>query len=103
MFWAIIRVVQIILWFCTFFLAKKIKIEVIGKDFYSTNIKTVETNERYKFPLWMVLLGLLLNLVPILGLIATIVFTIIISNMKDCEFDEERPSFFLVKLFTKKI
>ena len=59
MFWAITRVVQIVLWFCTFFLAKKIKTEVIGKDFYNCRRQTVETNERYKFPLWMVLLGLL--------------------------------------------
>lgn len=103
MFWAIIRVVQIILWFCTFFLAKKTLIKEERIRSYDRKVEAIETKERFKFPLWVVLLGFILNLIPILGLIAIILFTAFIESIKDQDFDNERPSFFLVKIFTKKI
>ena len=103
MVWAIIRVVQIVLWVCTFFLTKKTLIKEEGERFYDRKITTVETKERFKFPLWVVLVGFILSLIPILGLIAAIIFMGFITSLKDSDFVDERPSFFLVKFFTKKI
>ena len=104
MFWFICTVIQLILWWVTFFKSKKMTREKVGTrwdgDVWG---KFVVSNERYKFTLGLVLVMLLLCLVPILGSVAIVVFIWGISNMRDRDFKDERPSFAIVELFKKKI
>lgn len=104
MFWFICTVIQLILWWVTFFKSKKMtrgKVETRWNgDVWG---KFVVSNERYKFTFGLVLVMFLLCLVPILGLVAIVVFIWGISNMRDSDFEDERPSFAIVELFKKKI
>ena len=104
MFGFICIIIQLILWWVTFFKSKKLIREKVESrwngDVWS---KFALSPERYKFPLGLVFIGLLISLVPILGFIAIVIFTYGISNMKNSDFDEERPSFAIVELFKKKV
>lgn len=100
MFWFICTVIQLVLWWMTFFKSKKMTREKVG---YRVWGKFVVSNERYKFTLGLVFVMLLLCLVPILGLVAIVVFIWSVSNMRDSDFEDERPSFAIVELFKKKI
>lgn len=106
MFWIILIIVQLVVWYLTFFKTKRIKKEV-KTDGYRTTYEFVETNERFKFPLWSLLLGLLISLIPIFGLIAFLWVTIKVANMTCREyesiFEGNRPSFYIVKVFSKEI
>lgn len=104
MFWFICIIIQLILWWVTFFKSKKMIREKIESRWNGTVWGGFSlSNERYKFPLGLVFIGLLLCLVPILGLFAVAFFTLGISNMRNSDFEEERPSFAIVELFKKKI
>lgn len=106
MFGIIFIVVQLVIWYLTFFKTKRMKKEE-KKDGYRTAYEFVETNERFRFPLWSLLVGFLISLIPIIGLIVFLWVTIKVANMTDREyeniFDGNRPSFYLVKIFSKEI
>lgn len=104
MVWFIYIIIQLILWWVTFFKSKKMIREKVESRWNGTVWGEFSlSNERYKFPLGLVFIGLLLCLVPILGLFAVVFFTLGISNMRNSDFEEERPSFAIVELFKKKI
>lgn len=106
MFWVIVILLQLVLWYLTFFKTKKVKKEV-KKDGYRTTCEFIETNERFRFPLWSLLLGFLISLIPIVGLIVFLWVIIKIASLTDREycdiFDGNRPSFYVVKVFSKEI
>jgi Na+/proline symporter len=106
MFWIIIIILQLVLWYLTFFKSKRIKKET-KQDGYRTISEYVETTERFKFPLWSLLVGLLVSLIPIVGLIVFLWATIKVANMTRIEyegvFDGNRPSFYIVKVFSREI
>ena len=106
MFYFICTAIQFFFWWTTFFKAKRMvwtPYEIEGRYGARTEHKFIETDERYKFPLGLVLIGWLFCFLPIIGLIAYIAFNYGISNMRDSEFDNERPSFALVRWFNKKV
>ena len=106
MFVIICIVVQLVIWYLTFFKTKRMKKEE-EKDGYRTTFKFVETNERFRFPLWCLLVGFLISLTPIIGLVVFLWATIKVANMTDREyestFEGNRPSFYIVKVFSKEI
>ena len=106
MFGIIFIVVQLVIWYLTFFKTKRIKKEE-KKDGYRTTYEFVETNERFRFPLWALLVGFLISLIPIAGLIVFLWATIKVASMTGREyestFDGNRPSFYIVKIFTKEV
>lgn len=104
MFCFICIIIQLILWWVTFFKSKKMIREKVESR-WNGDVwgKFTLSAERYKFPLGLVFIGLLLCIVPILGLVAIAIFTWGVSTMKDYDFDDERPSFAIVELFKKKI
>ncbi len=106
MFWIVIIILQLVLWYLTFFKTKRIKREE-KKDGYRATYEFVETNERFKFPLWSLLVGFLISLIPIIGLTGFLWVTIKVANMTNIEyesiFDGNRPSFYIVKVFSKEI
>lgn len=106
MFWVIIILLQLALWYLTFFKSRRIKKEE-KKDGYRTTCEFVETNERFRFPLWCLLVGFLISLIPIIGLVVFLWVTIKVANMTNREyestFEGNRPSFYIVKIFSKEI
>lgn len=106
MFWIVIIILQLVLWYLTFFKTKRIKKEE-KQGGYRASYEFVETNERFKFPLWSLLVGFLISLIPIIGLIVFLLVTIRVANMTNREyesiFDGNRPSFYIVKVFSKEI
>lgn len=106
MFWIILIIVQLIVWYLTFFKSKRVKKEA-KQEGYRASYEYVETNERFKFPLWSLLVGFLISLIPIVGLVVILWITIKVASMTDREyesiFDGNRPSFYLVKIFTKEV
>lgn len=104
MFWFICTVIQLILWLVTFFKSKKMTRGKVATR-WNGDVwgEFVVSNERYKFTLGLALVMLLLCLVPILGSVAIVVFIWGVSNMRDSDFEDERPSFAIVELFKKKI
>lgn len=102
MFW-IITLIQLILWWVTFFKTKKMVREKVGSGWNASWGEFRLTNERFKFPLGFVLLGFLLCFVPIIGLVVYIVCSVNISNLPDSYFEGERPSLAIIELFKKKI
>lgn len=106
MFGIIFIVVQLVIWYLTFFKTKRIKKEE-KKNGCRTAYEFVETNERFRFPLWSLLVGFLISLIPIIGLVVFLWVTIKVANMTNREyesiFDGNRPSFYLVKIFSKEI
>lgn len=106
MFWIILIIVQLVVWYLTFFKTKRIKRKE-KKDGYRATYEFVETNERFKFPLWSLLVGFLISLIPIGGLTVFLWATIKVANMTNREyesiFDGNRPSFYIVKVFSKEI
>lgn len=104
MLWFICTVIQLVLWWMTFFKSKKMTRGKVESR-WSGDVwgKFVVSNERYKFTLGLVLVMFLLCLVPILGSVSIVVFIWSVSNLKDSDFEDERPSFAIVELFKKKI
>ncbi len=106
MFWIILIIVQLVVWYLTFFKTKRVKREET-KDGYRTTVNFVETNERFRFPLWSLLVGFFISLIPIIGLGVFLWAIIKIANMTNREYDDifdgNRPSFYLVKFFSKEI
>lgn len=106
MFWIILIIVQLIVWYLTFFKTKRVRKEAkqVG---YSTAYEYIETDERFRFPLWALLVGFLISLIPIVGLAVFLWATIRVASMTNREyeniFDGNRPSFYLVKIFTKEV
>ena len=103
MFYFFCTVIQLILWWVTFFKSKKMIREKVGSGWNSSWGEFHLTNERFKFPLGIVLLGFLLCFVPIIGIIVYVVASVDISNIPDRDFEGERPSFAIIELFKKKI
>ena len=104
MFWIILILIQLVLWWITFFKTKKlVRVKVESRWNSTTWSEFTLSNERYKFPLGFVLLGFLLCFVPIIGFVVYIVVSINISDMPDRNFEDERPSFAIIELFKKKI
>ena len=110
MFWIILIIVQLVMWYLTFFKTKRIKREKKRekkRDGYRATYEFIETNERFKFPLWSLLVGFLISLIPIVGIVVFLWATIKVANMTNGEyediFDGNRPSFYIVKIFTKEV
>ena len=61
------------------------------------------TKERYKFPLGLVLIYLILGFVPIVGLISYIAMYVNCEGKRDCEWEDSKPSFTLIELLKKEI
>ena len=106
MFWIILIIVQLIVWYLTFFKSKRVKYEA-KQEGYRTVYEYIETEERFRFPLWALLVGFLISLIPIIGLAVILWATIKAASMTDREyesiFEGNRPSFYLVKIFTKEV
>lgn len=106
MFWIILIIAQLVVWYLTFFKSKKVRKEA-KQEGYRTVYEYVETDERFRFPLWSLLVGFLISLIPIIGLVVFLWVTIKVANMTNREyesiFDGNRPSFYLVKIFTKEV
>ena len=106
MFWIILIIVQLVVWHLTFFVLKKVRKDA-KKEGYRTVYEYVETDERLRFPLWALLVGFLISLIPIVGLVFFLWVTIRVASMTDREyeniFEGNRPSFYLVKIFTKEV
>lgn len=104
MFLAIILIIQLLLWWVTFFKTKKlVRVKVESRWNSTTWSEFTLSNERYKFPLGIVLLGLLACLVPIIGFFGYIAVLINVSSLPDRNFEDERPSFAIIELFKKKV
>lgn len=105
MFWIIIILIQLVLWWITFFKTKKLVRTKIEESRWNSTTWSEFTlsNERYKFPLGIVLLGLLICFVPIIGFFGYIAVLINVSSLPDRNFEDERPSFAIVELFKKKV
>ena len=106
MFWIILIIAQLVVWYLTFFKSKKVRKEA-KQEGYRTVYEYVETDERFRFPLWSLLVGVLISLIPIIGLVVFLWATIKVANMTNREyesiFEGNRPSFYLVKIFTKEV
>lgn len=106
MFSIIFIVVQLVMWYLTFFKTKRIKREE-KRYGYRATYEFIETNERFKFPLWSLLVGFLISLIPIIGIVVFLWATIKVANMTNREYDDifdgNRPSFYIVKVFSKEI
>ena len=106
MFWIILIIVQLVMWYLTFFKSKKARKEA-KQEGYRTVYEYIETDERFRFPLWALLVGFLISLIPIACLIVFLWATIKVASMTGREyestFDGNRPSFYLVKIFTKEV
>lgn len=102
MFWFICTVIQLVLWWVTFFKSKKMVRDTSKRDRWG-NVPFSPTNERFKFVLWQVALSFICCLIPILGLLLIIAITVLITNARDSEFDDERPSLLFAEIFLKKI
>jgi RsiW-degrading membrane proteinase PrsW (M82 family) len=106
MFWIIVILLQLALWYLTFFKTKRVKKEA-KQEGYRTSYEYVETNERFKFPLWCLLVGLLISFIPIFGLIIFLYVTIKVANMTNGKYEDifegNKPSFYIVKVFSKEI
>lgn len=104
MFWIICVVIQVVLWWVTFFKSKKMKREKVETRWNSTTWSDFElTEERYKFPLGIVVVFFLICFIPILGVLGIVAITYGFSQARNSDFDEERPSFAFVELLKKKI
>ena len=104
MFWTIIIIIQLILWWVTFFKTKKMKRTKVESRWNSTTWSDFElTNERYKFPLGGVAIVFLSCLVPILGIGCIVCVHCAYETKRDCEWDDTKPSFALIELFKKEI
>ena len=104
MFLIVIIILQLVLWYLTFFKTKKlVRVKVESRWSSTTWSEFTLSNERYKFPLGFVLLGLFASFVPIVGFFGYIAVSINISSLPDRNFEEERPSFAIIELFKKKI
>ena len=106
MFWIILIIAQLVVWYLTFFKSKKVRKEA-KQEGYRTVYEYVETDERFRFPLWSLLVGFLISLIPIIGLVVFLWAIIKVANMTNREyesiFEGNRPSFYLVKIFTKEV
>ena len=106
MFWIILIIVQLIVWYLTFFKSKRVRKEA-KQEGYSKVYEYVETDERFRFPLWILLVGFLISLIPIVGLAVFLWATIRVASMTNREyeniFEGNKPSFYLVKIFTKEV
>lgn len=102
MFWFILIIVQLVMWYLTFFKSKKMVRDISKRDYWG-NASFLPTNERFKFVLWQVVLVFISCLIPILGLGVIIAITVIVTNASDRDFDDERPSLFFAEIFLKKI
>lgn len=102
MFWIILIIVQLVIWYLTFFKSKKMVRDTSKRDRWG-NVPFSPTNERFKFVLWQVALAFISCLIPILGLGVIIAITVVVTNASDRDFDDERPSLFFAEIFLKKI
>lgn len=102
MFWIILIIVQLVMWYLTFFKSKKMVRDTSKRDCWG-NVPFSPTNERFKFVLWQVALVFISCLIPILGLVVIIAITVVTTNASDFEFGDERPSLFFAEIFLKKI
>lgn len=103
MFWIILIIVQLVLWYLTFFKSKKMTREKEGTRWGKEWGAFKPTDGRFKFALWQVMAAFLLCLIPILGLVILILVSLLVASALDCDFDDERPIMFLSELLTKKI
>ena len=102
MFWIILFIVQLVMWYLTFFKSKKMVRDTSKRDYWG-NVPFSPTKERFKFALWQVALVFISCLIPIMGLGVIIVITIVVTSVPDRDFDDERPSLFFAEIFFKKI
>lgn len=104
MFWIIIILIQLVLWWVTFFKAKKMKRTKIEGRWNSTTWSNFElTNERYKFPLGLVALVLLSCIIPLGGIAVIVIIHSAFENKRDGEWGDTKPSFALIELVKKEI
>lgn len=104
MFWIIIILIQLVLWWITFFKTKKMKRTKDTNRWSASEWNDFElTNERYKFPLGVVALVLLVCLIPIAGIIGIVIVHCAHESKRNCKWGDMRPSFALIELFKKEI
>lgn len=104
MIWFIIVVIQIVLWWVTFFKTKKmIRTKAENRCGYKEWGEFSLTNERYKFPLWSVLLSFLGCLIPIVGIVVLVPTYVANESKYDREWEAEKPSFAIIELLKKEI
>jgi hypothetical protein len=104
MFWIILILIQLVLWWVTFFKTKKLVREKVESRWNSTTwSEFVPTNERYKFPLFGVAIVFLACLVPILGIGAIVCVHCAYESKRDCEWGNTKTSFALIELLKKEI
>lgn len=102
MFWITLIIVQLVMWYLTFFKSKKMVRDASKRDRWG-NVPFSPTNERFKFVLWQVALVFVSCLIPIVGLGVIIAITVVATDASDSEFGDERPSLFFAEIFLKKI
>jgi hypothetical protein len=104
MFWIVIIIIQLVLWWVTFFKTKKmVREKVESKWNYATWSEFKLTEERYKFPLFGVALTFLTCLIPILGIGCIVAFLCASENRRDSEWGDTKPSFSLIELLKREI
>lgn len=108
----ILTVINIILWYLLFFKTKKYTREQTQKGQFSWENKYgpwSNSGERYKFPLWMIIVMTLAMLDPASGLMLHIGFYVVWSCLDSMVNDEmeciklERPKLILQTFFSKTI
>ena len=104
MIWFLLIVIQILLWWVTFFKTKKMtrtreENRWGNKQWGEFSL----TSERYKFPLWVVFFSLLGCLVPIVGFVILVPTYAMNESKYDHEWEAEKPSFWLLDILKKEI
>ena len=104
MFWFIIIVIQIVLWWVTFFKTKKMKRTKLenrwgNKEWGEFSL----TNERYKFALGYVVASLLACLIPFVGIIVIVIIHANNESKFSSQWGDTKPSFAIIELLKKEI
>lgn len=106
-----IILINLFLWFCTFFKTKKmVRTEVRGKTIFDVSYTPWEVDkERYKFPMWLFILGTIILLMPPLALVLYVggsIGWLFFDKMFDDEsetFKLERPRLLIQDFLNKKV
>lgn len=108
----VLIIINLVFWFLTFFKSKKMvrTVEEIGSFSWEKRYTPwTETNERYRFPMWLFLVGTLSMLLPPLATIIYFmghVFWCIYFTTADFGFGEmelERPKLYIQTFLFKKV
>ena len=100
----ILWVIQIALWWVVCFKSKTER-KLYSENRYGNKefVGYALIEDRYKFPLWFIILLFLSCLVPVFGVLTIVFVHIVIQTRTHREWEEDKPNLFLVDLFNKKI